>query len=129
MHFLGQMLPMQGDTTTWFEMKEAANRAAIRTISGCARVRALIFRSASAIKLETTCGESPFTQSIRVALAAVRKCYDPGGNDLSNDLIRVPEAANIFDCSVVSIGHQLNVRRFKHRIADEWNYRGHESPH
>jgi len=40
--------------------------------------------------VETTCGESPFTQSIRVALAAVSKCYNPSGNDLSYDLIGMP---------------------------------------
>ena len=62
---------------------------------------------ADAIPIETTCGEGPFTQSIRVALAALCKCYNPGGNDLSHDLVGVPEAVNVFDCPVVSIRHQL----------------------
>jgi hypothetical protein len=73
----------------------------------------------STIQVETTSGESPFTQSIRVALAAVCKCYDPDGNNLFNDLIGAPEAVNGFDCLVVGIRHQFHVRRFKHRVADE----------
>jgi len=66
---------------------------------------------------------------IRVALAAACKRNNPGGNDLANDLIRVPEAVNVVDCLVVGVRHQLNVCRFKHCIADERNYRGHGSPH
>jgi hypothetical protein len=84
-----------------------------------------IFRLTRAIQVETTCGESPFTQSIRIALAAFCKCYNSGGNDLFHGLVGVPEAANVFYCSVVSIRHHLNVRLIKYRIADEWNYRGH----
>jgi hypothetical protein len=56
--------------------------------------------------------ESPFTQTMRVALAALCNFYDPGGNDLLHDLFRVPEAVNVIHCLVVSIRHHLNVCRF-----------------
>jgi hypothetical protein len=77
---------------------------------------------ASSFHVETTCSESPFTQSIPVALAAVGKSDNPRGDNLFNGLIGVPKTVNVFDCHVEGVRHQLNVCRFEHRIADEWNY-------
>jgi hypothetical protein len=56
-------------------------------------------------------------------------CDNSGGNDRFDGLIRAPEVVNVFYGSVVSIRHHLNVRLFKYRIADKWNYRGHGFPH
>jgi hypothetical protein len=67
-------------------------------------------------------------QSFRVALSAVCECYDPGGHYRFNDLIGVPEFVNVLDCTPEGIRHQLNVSRFEHCVADEWNYGGHARP-
>jgi hypothetical protein len=87
-----------------------------------------VFSLARAIQAETTCGESPFTQTIRVALAALCQCYNSAGNHRLHGLIGTPEAVNVFYGSVVGIGHHRNVRLFKDRIADKWNYRRHGFP-
>jgi hypothetical protein len=50
--------------------------------------------------------ESPFTQTMRVALAALCNFYDPGGNDFLHDLFRVPEAVNVIHCPCVK--HQTS---------------------
>jgi hypothetical protein len=86
------------------------------------------FCLARAIQAETASSESPFVQTIRIALAGFCQGYDSGGNDQFHGLIGVPEAVNVFYCSVVSVRHHLNVRLFKYRIADKWNYRGHRFP-
>jgi hypothetical protein len=87
-----------------------------------------VFYLARAIQAETTCGESPFTQTIRIALAAFCQCYNSGGNHRLHGLIRAPEAVNVFYGSVVSVRHHRNVRLFKYGIADKWNYRRHSFP-
>src|SRR5580700_3451183 len=87
-----------------------------------------VFCLAGAIQAETTCGEGPFTQTVRIALAAFYQCYNSSRNHRLHGLIGAPEAVNVLYCSVVGIGHHRNVRLFKYRIADEWNYRGHGFP-
>lgn len=87
-----------------------------------------VFSLARAIQAETTCGESPFAQTVRIALAAFCQCYNSGGNHRLHGLIGTPEAVNVFYGSVIGIGHHRNVRLFKYRIADKWDYRGHVSP-
>jgi hypothetical protein len=52
---------------------------------------------------ERTCGEGSFTQTIRVALATLRKRDDPAGNDFFHDPIGAPKTANVFNCFAASI--------------------------
>ena len=108
------------------ETNVSGSRAFLSTLRPIAT--APFFCLARAIHGETTCSESPFTQAIRIALAAFCKCYNSGGNDRFHGLIRAPEAVNVFYCPVVSVGHHLNVHLFKYRIADKWNNRGHGFP-
>src|SRR5580700_1635052 len=61
------------------------------------------FCLARAIQAETASSESPFVQTIRIALAGFCKGYDAGGNDQFHGLIGVPEAVNVLYCSVVSV--------------------------
>jgi hypothetical protein len=61
--------------------------------------------------------ESPFTQTMWVALAALCNFHDPVAMISYTIFLGCPKPK-------ISIRHHLNVCRFKPRIADEWNYRG-----
>src|SRR5580700_5824535 len=69
-----------------------------------------VFSLARAIQAETTCGESPFAQTVRIALAAFCQCYNSGGNHRLHGFIGAPEAVNVFYGPVIGIGHHRNVR-------------------
>ena len=51
-------------------------------------------------RFESACGESPFAQSSRVALAVICQRYNPGGNELGNEAIGMTES----DISLMSAG-------------------------
>src|SRR5580704_4661444 len=106
----------------------AAKSRAFHSRSRPPAATAPVFYSARAIQAEATCGESPFTQTVRIALAASCQGYNSGGNHRLHGLIGTPEAVNVLYGSVVGIGHHRNVRLFKYCIADKWNYRRHGFP-
>jgi hypothetical protein len=73
--------------------------------------------------------ESPFTQTMWVALAALCNFHDPVAMISCTIFLGCPKPKMSSIALVVSIRHHLNACRFKHRIADEWNSRGPGSLH
>src|SRR5271157_1107529 len=58
-----------------------------------------------------------------IALAALCEFYNSGGNNLSDDPIRVAKAPHELDCVAVGIRHHLDVGRLKYCVVEKWNYR------